>query len=491
MDLNIDLNKQSSFEFESCKLNIDDINSKISDNENKSIVIINPVNDIKLDENVNEEIPKFIDFDLNVDKLYNNLNIEYQKLPYFFGSHFSNATYVSHYLCRLFPYSLTMIEIQGTDFDCPERLFLNIQKSLYSSLTEKTDLREMIPELYTIPELFLNINNLNFGKIRINEESKEPEINQNNGNIIINLENGKTEQVENVKLPAWCEDNPFLFIEKNRILFENNNLNINPWIDLIFGYLQRGSKAQNIGNIYLPYVYDGVMNLRAKSEDLLKDREENEFKMRLFELGVHPTKVFEKKCRNNKKIMNNQLINISLKPEETENILYELNPKNKINKIVYFSTNISSPEKLVIIDKNFIEYNLIVQGNKEYNSYSFKDNITNRDLNINKKIKKNVVYKLIIRYIHKRDLYILTGLFDGKIYIIKNISKTSNKKLEKNENEFKDIYSKIKTFDKSLITSLEIDKNEKYIIYGTEKGSLIILTINYELNKEANIYFLL
>ena len=44
---------------------------------------------------------------------------------------------------------------------------------------------------------------------------------------------------------------------------------------------------------------------------------------------------------------------------------------------------------------------------------------------------------------------------------------------------------KIKIFDKSLITSLEIDKDEKYMIYGTQNGSLGIYTLNYSLFKEG------
>ena len=483
-DINLDL--KLSMKFQSAKFNLDDLDSKSDNNENKAIVIINPVNNIIMNEIENEEIPKIVDYPFNIDKLYTNLNIEYEKIPYFYGSHFSNAAYVSHFLSRLFPYSLTMIEIQGTDFDCPERLFLNIQNSLYSSLTEKSDVREMIPELYTIPELFLNINNLNFGRIQITEETKGEEIeeNKNNINTKINLEEDNTVQVEDVKLPSWCTGNPFLFIEKNRMLFESHNLNINPWIDLMFGYLQRGPKAQNIGNIYLPYVYDGVINQRVKPEDILKDREENEFKMRLFEMGVHPTKVFEKKCKTNKIKINNQIISISIKDKETNNILHELNPKSKINKIVYLSTNDSSPEELIIIDKIFMEYKLMVQGNKENNSFIFKDNVTTKDLTIQKIIEKNIEYKLIVRQIFKGKLYLMTGLFDGKLYIIKNINKTL---MKKNEKEYYIINNKInQQFDKSAITCLEIDKNEKYIIYGTQKGSLVIYSLSYFHFKEGN-----
>ena len=65
--------------------------------------------------------------------------------------------YVSHYLSRLFPYSFNMIEIQGESFDCAERLFFSVKNAFYSSTREKCDLRELIPEFFTLPEIFLNI----------------------------------------------------------------------------------------------------------------------------------------------------------------------------------------------------------------------------------------------------------------------------------------------------------------------------------------------
>ncbi len=58
-------------------------------------------------------------------------------------------------------------------------------------------------------------------------------------------------------MPNWCKFNPYLFIIKKRELLESKyKIDLNPWIDFIFGCSQRGIKAQEIGNLYLPYVYD-------------------------------------------------------------------------------------------------------------------------------------------------------------------------------------------------------------------------------------------
>ena len=45
-----------------------------------------------------------------------------------------------------------------------------------------------------------------------------------------------------VILPPWAENNAGIFVSKMRSFMENNCENINKWIDLIFGFNQRGEK---------------------------------------------------------------------------------------------------------------------------------------------------------------------------------------------------------------------------------------------------------
>ena len=166
--------------------------------------------------NEKENKLKIPDYKYDLDKLYYNLNIEYERIPYFFGTHYSNPMYVCHYLTRLFPYSFLMIEIQGDGFDCPDRLFYNLKNTFFSSTHEKCDLRELIPEFFTLPEMFININNFNLGEIEDNfyisnmkpdliEENKENK--EHNEDNIINTDsnsssiNLKTMQINNVALP--------------------------------------------------------------------------------------------------------------------------------------------------------------------------------------------------------------------------------------------------------------------------------------------------
>ena len=298
--------------------NLDLINNGVMRPKSYTVVINNPIKKNTLEEPINNKnsnannlntldsnvkcnLAKIPQYHYNIEKLYTNSNVEYEQIPYCFGSHFSNSMYVSHFLGRLFPYSLTMIEIQGTGFDCSERLFLCIEKTFLSSTNEKCDVRELIPEFYTLPEIFMNINQLNFGEINLNNFYDSIDyLNE----IIAKNNGGKKINVQDVFLPNWCKYNPYLFIVKKRELLEYKS-KISSWIDIIFGFYQRGTKAQEIGNLFLPYSYDGVMNFRIKDKNILEDRENTEYQIRLFELGVNATKVFDKKVIYKKKYINN------------------------------------------------------------------------------------------------------------------------------------------------------------------------------------------
>lgn len=52
-------------------------------------------------------------------------------------------------------------------------------------------------------------------------------------------------RIDNVELPMWAGGNPYRFVAKLRRELESGYVseNINHWVDLIFGYKQRGKAA--------------------------------------------------------------------------------------------------------------------------------------------------------------------------------------------------------------------------------------------------------
>ena len=81
---------------------------------------------------VTDELPN------SLNNNHNNINdntiemVEINQIPSFYRSHYSNPTYVSHYLARIFPFSFVSIEIHGNKFDDPERMFYSMEKTFES-----------------------------------------------------------------------------------------------------------------------------------------------------------------------------------------------------------------------------------------------------------------------------------------------------------------------------------------------------------------------
>ena len=210
-------------------------------------------------------------------------------------------------------------------------------------------------------------------------------------------------------------------------------------------------------------------------------------------MGIHPTKVFDKRNKIMKNKLNNQLIDII----ETKQViipeirLKKFNENNYIignKKIIFFHSYLDDNDEFFILDNNFLLQKINIQESKESEKiFYIKESNLYKEFPIKEKINKNIESKLIIKTIFQNKYFIIGGFFDGDLYIIKTPNKISKKEesikgIEKPYNLSQEKI--IKKFDKSLITSLEIDKNEKYLIYGTLNGSIVIYYLNHTLFKE-------
>uniref|UniRef100_T1IQQ2 BEACH-type PH domain-containing protein n=1 Tax=Strigamia maritima TaxID=126957 RepID=T1IQQ2_STRMM len=156
--------------------------------------------------------------------------------PFHYGSHYSNSMTVLYFLVRLPPYTGIFVKYQDSNFDIPDRSFHSVNTAWRLSSSESsTDMKELIPELFYLPELFINAEGFDMG------------IRQNG------------EKVDDVILPPWCMDNPRLFILIHRQALESEYVteHLNEWIDLIFGYKQTGKAAVDGVNVYYPTTYYG------------------------------------------------------------------------------------------------------------------------------------------------------------------------------------------------------------------------------------------
>ncbi|KAI9292735.1 hypothetical protein K502DRAFT_325660 [Neoconidiobolus thromboides FSU 785] len=170
--------------------------------------------------------------------------------PFHYGTHYSSAMIVCWYLIRLEPFTSHHLKIQGGNFDHPNRLFFSIKEAwLSAAFHNTTDVRELIPEFFYLPEFLINYNNYNFGKRQESGES-----------------------IDNITLPPWAKNDPELFIRKHREALECDYVseNLHHWVDLIFGYKQQGPAAIEALNVFHHLSYEDAVDLDSINDPIEK-----------------------------------------------------------------------------------------------------------------------------------------------------------------------------------------------------------------------------
>ena len=90
-------------------------------------------------------------------------------------------------------------------------------------------------------------------------------------------------------LPPWAKDSRD-FVTKCREAMESEYVSkhINHWIDLIFGYKQRGMEAEKAHNVFYHITYEGAVDV-----DSIKDPvERNSIMLQIREFGQTPKQIF-------------------------------------------------------------------------------------------------------------------------------------------------------------------------------------------------------
>ncbi|XP_076018474.1 lysosomal-trafficking regulator isoform X2 [Genypterus blacodes] len=157
--------------------------------------------------------------------------------PYHYGSHYSNSGTVLHFLVRMPPFTKMFLAYQDQSFDIPDRTFHSMNTTWrLSSYESMTDVKELIPEFFYLPEFLVNREGFDFG------------VRQNG------------ERVNHVNLPPWARNDPRLFILIHRQALESEQVSqmLCQWIDLVFGLKQKGKAAVQAINVFHPATYFGM-----------------------------------------------------------------------------------------------------------------------------------------------------------------------------------------------------------------------------------------
>ncbi|XP_061083889.1 lysosomal-trafficking regulator-like isoform X5 [Conger conger] len=157
--------------------------------------------------------------------------------PYHYGCHYSNSGTVLHFLLRVPPFTDMFLVFQDHNFDIPDRTFHCMETTWrLSSYESMTDVKELIPEFFYLPEFLVNREGFDFG------------VRQNG------------ERVDHVSLPPWARNDPRLFVLIHRQALESDQVSqtLCHWIDLVFGVKQKGKAAIQAVNVFHPATYFGM-----------------------------------------------------------------------------------------------------------------------------------------------------------------------------------------------------------------------------------------
>ncbi|GAB6031814.1 hypothetical protein CHUAL_010216 [Chamberlinius hualienensis] len=181
---------------------------------------------------------------------------EHEQIPPFhYGTHYSTAAFTLNWLVRVESYTTMFLGLQGGKFDHPNRLFSSVALAWKNCQRDTSDVKELIPEFFYLPEMFVNANRYDFGK-------------QDDGPL-----------VDHVELPPWASS-PEEFVRINRMALESEfvSCQLHQWIDLIFGYKQRGPEAVRATNVFYYLTYEGTVDLESMSDPIMREAIENQIR---------------------------------------------------------------------------------------------------------------------------------------------------------------------------------------------------------------------
>lgn len=165
-----------------------------------------------------------------------------------YGSHYSTAAGTAlHFLVRVEPFRSLHVDMHDNRYDVPDRLFTSVGHSWESSYSSQDlgEVKELTSEFYYLPAMFENRGGVDLGTSQTGTK------------------------VDAVALPPWAKNSAHGFVRQMRQALESSitSANLHQWIDLVFGFKQRGEQAVLAHNVFFYLTYPGAVDLESM-EDL-------------------------------------------------------------------------------------------------------------------------------------------------------------------------------------------------------------------------------
>ena len=417
--------------------------------------VVLPLIIIKLDQAVFNHFNKFIyrDLSLPLFACYPVLTNNYQRLKdkvfnyteigniYHSGIFYSTYSFVAYYLIRQHPFSEIHLELQGGEFDLADRLFIG-QRQL-ASLEGKN--QELIPFLFTLPEMYININNYLFG----------------NSNRIIKGEIIQ-ENVSDFILPNWAENDQRKFTLYLKKLLESKNVsqNLHSWIDLIFGYKMLGMDSIKSFNTYRGACYEPS---KEEIEEAYSEGTLNFVLTEKNEMGYMGKQLFKKQHKKK------EVISEGVKESENSILDKVIHVKNL--KLTQLNVESNLDNKVVKINDIIIDTsNDYIKSFFNKKSHYFQGgisslktvmNVLSNESNIQQ--NKNINYQKLINSFEKESKFIF---LDKKCILL---GEPNNKVILK--------------YSKTMIKIIYINFDICSLYYLNETGNISIIIANNEGSK--------
>lgn len=188
--------------------------------------------------------------------------------PYLYFSYVICPLAVFLYLIRMEPFTTLHIKMQSNKFDHGSRIFSSIADSFNSATASLNNYRELPPDFFFSPEVLINENRFDLGS-------------------------NKHGVIDDVELPNWVHNNDaFEFVYLMRKALESDFVSsfLPDWIDLMWGYKQRGEEAIKANNIYSSQLYDSVWDTHSAAQK--NSNKKAEIEATLCHVGQIPPQIF-------------------------------------------------------------------------------------------------------------------------------------------------------------------------------------------------------
>ncbi|CAK8986108.1 BEACH domain-containing protein B (BEACH-domain homolog B) [Durusdinium trenchii] len=186
-----------------------------------------------------------------------------------YGSHYSTmAGVVLYYLVRMEPFTSLHIKMQDGHFDVPDRLFNSVAGTWRMCTTAMSEVKELTPEFYCLPDFLVNHNSFDLGT----------------------SQDGHS--IGDVELPPWAQGSPHRFVATMREALESEHVSqhLHQWIDLIFGFKARLPDAASADNVFYYLTYPGAVDMDAIQDPAMRLATELQIK----HFGQCPVQIFSR-----------------------------------------------------------------------------------------------------------------------------------------------------------------------------------------------------